>query len=81
MHKYRLDSKGNRTFLMKAENVKCFQDREIQAHEWIGNVKNYVFQVQGQLIQDRSMIFIIETQIVFTYSSPSRQLCFLVSVH
>ena len=66
---------------MTAENVKCFQDREIQAPEWIGKVKNYIFQVQAELIQDRSMVFIIEAQIFFTHSTPSRELCFLVSVH
>ena len=81
LHKFREDSEGNRTFLMKADNVKTFQDREIEIQEWIGKVKNYVFQVQGELIQDRSMVFIIEAQIFFTHSTPSRQLCLLVSVH
>ena len=66
---------------MTAENVRCFQDREIQVPEWIGKVKNYVFEVQRELIQDRSMVFIIEAQIFFTHSTPARKLCFLVSVH
>ena len=66
---------------MTAENVRSFQDRQIQVHEWIGKVKNYVFQVQGELIKERSMVFLIETQIFFTHSTPSRQLCLLVSVH
>ena len=74
MHKYRLDSQGNRTFWMKAENLKCYQDREIQVHEWIGKVKNYVFQVQGELFKDRSMVFITEAQNFFTHSNPSKQL-------
>ena len=66
---------------MNADNVKCFQDREIQVPEWIGKVKNYVFEVQKELIQDKSMIFIIEAQIFFTHSTPSRQICFLVSIN
>ena len=81
MNKFRRDSQGNRTFLMTAQNVKCFQDREIQVPEWIGKVRDYVFKVQGQLIQDRSMVFIIEAQIFLTHSTPSRQLCLIVSLH
>ena len=80
LHKFRWDSEGNRTFLMTALNVQSFQDREIQVPEWIGKVKKYVFEVQRELIQERSMVFIIEAQIFLTCSNPSRQLCLLVSI-
>ena len=53
LDKFRLNSQGNRMFWMKADNVKCYQYRVIQVTEWIGKVKKYVFQVQGDFIKDR----------------------------
>ena len=79
LQKFKLDVRGEETFLMSAESVKDFQGQEMIIPEWIGRVKKYVMQVQADLIQDREMVIMIESQIFFTYTKPSRQICVLVS--
>ena len=64
---------------MSAENVKAFQDQEMLTPEWMGRVKKYVIEVQQDLITDKEMVFMLESQIFFTNTRPSRQLCVLVS--
>ena len=64
---------------MSAENVKAFQDQEMLTPEWMGRVKKYVMEVQQDLIKDKEMVFMLESQIFFTNTRPSRQLCVLVS--
>ena len=68
-----------RTFLMTADNVKSFQEQEIMIPQWIGKVKTYLMNVQGHLIEKKSMVIMIESQIFLTYTQPPRQVCFIVS--
>ena len=79
MEKFKLDLQGEKTFLMSAENVKAFQDQEMLTPEWMGKVKNYVIEVQKDLIKEKEMVFMVEAQIFLTYTNPFRQLCVLVS--
>ena len=79
LEKYRHDKSGKRTHLMKAEHVKSFLNSEVVIHKWIGDVRNYVMQVDPELIQDKSMIFLMEAQIFYTYTKTSRELCVVVS--
>ena len=79
LEKFKLNLRGERTFLMSAENVKAFQDQEMLTPEWMGRVKKYVMEVQKDLIKDKEMVFMVEAQIFFTCTKPCRQLCVLVS--
>ena len=81
LEKFKLDVRGGETFLMSAEHVKASQEQEMLIPEWIGAVKKYVMQVQPDLIEDREMVIMIESQIFFTYTEPSRQICVVVSVY
>ena len=78
LEKYRYDENGDRTQLMTVEYVNKFENSEIRIDTWIGSVKHYVRQVDVEMIQDKSMIFIIEAQTFNTYTIPSRQLCIVV---
>ena len=69
-----------RTQLMKPEHVQNFENAEVTIPKWIGRVKNYVMQVVPELVADKRMVFMMETQIFFTYTTPSRQLCVVVCV-
>ena len=80
MEKFQHDSNETRTLLLTWENVKCFLNREIVIEQWISSAKNYLTQVQADLIEDRRMVFIIESQIFLTYTQPTRQLCFVVGL-
>ena len=64
---------------MTADNVKSFQEQEIMIPQWIGKVKTYLMNVQGHLIEKKSMVIMIESQIFLTYTEPARQVCFIVS--
>ena len=79
LKKFRFDVREQRTFLMTADNVKSFQEQEITIPQWIGKVKTYLMNVQGHLIEKKSMVIMIESQIFLTYTQPPRQVCFIVS--
>ena len=81
LEKFKLNAHGEKTFLMSAEHVKAFQDQEMLTPEWMGKVKKYVIEVQKDLIKDKEMVFMVESQIFFTYTTPSRELCVLVSCY
>ena len=64
---------------MTQDNVKSFQEQQITIPQWIGKVKTYLMNVQGHLIEKKSMVIMIESQIFLTYTQPARQVCFIVS--
>ena len=46
--------------------------------KWVRDVKNYVRNVDEDMINDRRLIFGIDTKIFFTYTEPPRQITVLV---
>ena len=66
---------------MTADNVKSFQEQEITIPQWIGKVKTYLMNIQGHLIEKKSMVIMIESQIFLTYTQPARQVSLIVSQH
>ena len=79
LDKFRFNVREERTLLMTADNVKSFQEQEITIPQWIGKVKTYLMNVQGHLIEKKSMVIIIESQIFLTCMQPARQVCLIVS--
>ena len=79
LNKFRFDVREERTLLMTDDNVKSFHEQEITIPQWIGKVKNYLTNVQGHLIEKKSMVIMIESQIFLTCTQPARQVCLIVS--
>ena len=78
LEKYRHDSNQEATKLMTAENVKYFQNAEILIDKWIGRLRNYVTQVVPEMIEEKTMVFMMEAQIFLTHTEPPRELCVVV---
>ena len=79
LKKFRFDVREEKTLLMTADNVKSFHEQEITIPQWIGKVKSYLMNVQGHLIEKKSMVIMIESQIFLTCTQPARQVCLIVS--
>ena len=59
--------------------VNSFMDRSIDQDEWILHVKQYVKDKQAELIRDKKLIFVIESQCFRTPSNPTRDVSVIVS--
>ena len=79
MEKYKLDVDGNNTNLMTYNSVKCFHESEVISDTWLGHVKKFVLQFARDLIEDKSMLFIVQSQMFLTYTEESRTISVIVS--
>ena len=46
---------------------------------WNGRVKKFVLDTAEHLIEDRRMVFVVQSQMFLTYTQPSRTVCVIVS--
>ena len=50
-----------------------------EVNTWIGDMKNYLTDNHGELITDNNLIFIIESQVFLTNTTPKRAFSVMVS--
>ena len=50
------------------------------ASTWIGDVKRYILDVNGELVLDRTLVFVIQSEIFMTNTDPKRAVSVMVSL-
>ena len=64
---------------MTADSVRNTDNAEVLIDNWNGKVKQYLIQVDENLIEDRSMVFIMQCQIFLTYTVPAKYVSVIMS--
>ena len=61
--------------------VKEYMDQHREVNGWIPVVKQYITDMNGELIPDKKLVFAVETQIFRTNTAPQRSLSVMVSTY
>ena len=59
-------------------NAYILEDKEVNS--WITGVKEYLLDVNGQLIMDKKLVFFIASQVFLTNTIPKRFVSVMVSI-
>ena len=63
---------------MTPGEVNDFMGRDVDIDEWMLGVQEYLLQKQGNLISDKKLVFVMESQRFRTLTSPSRDVTVIV---
>ena len=66
--------------LLSASEVTAYLFEEKEINSWIGVVKQYLLDVNGELIRDKKLIFFIDTQVFLTNTNPKRAVSVMVGI-
>ena len=66
--------------ILTASEVNSYLVEEKEVNTWMTGVKDYLLQVNGQLITEKNLVFFIETQVFLTNTNPKRAISVMVRI-
>ena len=58
--------------IMTVSEVKAYMLEDKEVNTWMAGVKEYLTEINGQIINDRKLVFFIESQMFLTNTDPKR---------
>ena len=66
--------------ILTASKVNAYMLEVREVNSWMIGVRDYLLQVNGELIQERKLVFFIDTQVFLTNTDPKRAVSVMVSI-
>ena len=66
--------------ILTASEVYVHLQQNKEVNSWIGCLKDYLMNVNGQLMNDKNLVFFIESQVFLTNTTPQRPISVMVSI-
>ena len=67
--------------LLSISEVSSYMTEEKEVNTWIAGVKEYLLEVNGQLMTDKNLIYFIDSQVFLTNTNPKRAVSVMVNTY
>ena len=64
--------------ILSSLEVSVLKEQKTEVNSWIGSVKEYLIDVNGQLMTAKQSIFFIDSQVFLTNTNPQRPISVMV---
>ena len=64
--------------ILSVSGVQDFMEEYKEIHSWMGNVKKYLCEMNQELLNDKTFLFVLECQIFLTNTTPKRSISVMV---
>ena len=72
---------GEPVKILSTSEVSLHFEENKEVNSWMGSVKEYLMDVNGELIHEKELVFFIESQIFLTNTNPQRAISVMVSIY
>ena len=74
------NSDGSKVLFWTSKRVNEYMEEMQDVSKWMAKLKYYVKAIEEDLIADKKLVFVIESQIFLTYTEPAREISVMVGI-